>query len=278
LSRAGPSPTLLFMHYIKWAGAILPFFLWTGAAMAKASSSVLPLPTATVFPNAVGILFPGFNVAAGVNPAALPLAGKVVAVQAGFTPPLQAGDPNAIFGGLAVAKKGLGVGLGYLRGQSSSEITQGVFGGVGFSFENVSFGLGLRDSNVSGGFSPNVDIGFIVGNQKSGKGVSFGGVFYNLDSLAQLALGIGYGSVKKYSIEATVLIPPFDFLDSGYVFTASANLRAELLGIYFRTSYATISDHFSHTIGLAAWVSEQFNLFAQFTTTRTLTLGATVVF
>lgn len=263
------------MRQAVWGMAIL---LWSGIALGAASVNFNPLPSAMIFPSPVGILFPGFNVAAGVNPAALPLPGKANSVQLAYTPSLRRGDDSSVFAGAAIAKKGLGVGLGYQRTQTSSTKIQGIFGGVGFAMDSMSFGLGLRDSQVDGGFSPNVDIGFIVGNQKNGKGVSFGGVFYNLDHYPQMALGIGYGNVKRYNLEANILMPPFDYLGTGYyIFTLSATLRAEFLSLYFRSSYPTRTDNFTHTLGIAAQVMQNLNVFAQFTPSRTLTFGASAI-
>ncbi len=243
--------------------------------------AVNPLPTAFIFPAyANPILYPGFNIAAGVNPAALPLAQKTTAFQAAYTPALESGYPNDFFGGLAVSKRSLGIGLGYIRNQTSyagqTTTTQSVFGGFGFSVDQVSLGVGLRDTYLANGFSPNVDIGLVVGDQKNARAVSFGAVFYNMDSLPQLDIGIGYGSIKKYTLEANILLPPFRYLDSGYVFTVAASLRAEILGLYFHTSYATNYKTFSHTVGIFAWLSDHVNVFAQFITSRTLSVGLSV--
>lgn len=250
----------------------------TSLSWAASSTAITPLPTAFPFPNAVnGIIFPGFNLAGGVNPAALPLAGKAGSLQLAYGPALRQGDNNHAFGGLAIAKKGIGIGLGYHRNDGPYGMSQGVFGGAGFSIDQVAFGVGVRDTYLQGGFHPNVDIGILVGDQKTTRSVSFGGVFYNLDNLPQMAIGIGYGSVKKYTLEANVLLPPFDYMDNGYFFTVAASLRAEFLGLYFRTSYGTSYSNFSHTVGLMAWVAERFSLFAQFITSRTLSAGFNVV-
>jgi len=257
----------------------MAIWFWAGLAMgAVGGSTISPLPTDQIFPTPVGILFPGFNVAAGVNPAALPLAGKMTSVQASYTPSLASGDASSMFGGLAAAKKGLGVGIGTQRVETSGGSVQGIFGGAAFSFDTVSIGLGLRDGNLSGGYNPNVDIGFIVGDQKSGRSLSFGGVLYNLDRYPQLAIGIGYGNVKRYCLEANLLMPPFEQLSTSYyIISLSATLRAEFLLLYFRSSYQTRFLNFSHTLGVGFQVLEHLNLFAQYSPDRTVSAGLNVM-
>ncbi len=235
-----------------------------------------PLPTAHIYPIPVGILFPGFNVAAGVNAAALPLMGKGTSVQGAYLPALSSGDPNGYFGSVAMASKTFGFGIGLLGSKSGSTTTNSLFTGAGFHTDNVAFGLGLRDPNVHGGFNPEVDAGVIVGGDK---GLTFGFNLYHLQASPRLAAGLGFIQGRKYNLEANVLLPSFSNFNKDYVITASASIFADdVIGFNFCESYYTINNTFLHTIGVLVWVSQHVNLIAQFTSQRTLAAGLSVVF
>lgn len=238
--------------------------------------NTVPVPQLFSYPS--GLVFPGLNGAAAINAAALPASGRATAVQAAFTPSLQSGDPMGIFGGIAMARKGLGLGLGIEHTSVSNLSTLGGFAGAGFAWDALSLGVGLRDSDLDGGFSPQVDVGLLVGEGKDRRGVAFGAVFYNLNTTAVLGAGIGYRGGKKYHLEANVVLPPFSDMDGNYTITAAATINAGIFGLFFRTSYFTQPSDFSHTVGALAWISQRFNLIAQFTTNRTATVGATVLF
>ena len=239
------------------------------------------LPSNLIFPVPTGILFPSFACAGGVNPAALSAAGKVASIQGSYTPGGGA-YPKEFFGSLAAGSQKMGIGLGYLGESINGKLTSNAFIGAGFKIDPVNIGIGLRDFDISNKSTPNVDLGLISGegNGGGGGGLRFGFVVYNLNSPAQLDLGVGFSGGKKYNMEINVLLPPFSGgTGSGNVVTVSGTVfAADIIGLTFRTSYFTKPNTYEHTMGLSGWLSEAFNLFAQFSTPRVWTGGLMVTF
>lgn len=231
------------------------------------------MPTARIAPAPVGLVFPGFNVAAGVNPAALATMESATAFQAAVTPPLQSGDPFGLFGSIASSIKSFGIGLGVDHYSGGGASSTGLFAGGGVQFRSLSFGFGLRDNDIGSSFSPGIDLGLLIGRQKAG--LSGGAVFYDVNHAAQLGVGLGYDMDKKLLVEGNVVFPPFNGSGGGYTLTGSATIYVSDVGLYFRSSYFTAPKTTSHTLGLLAWITRSVNLIFQFTTDRTITLGAT---
>lgn len=241
-----------------------------------------PLPSNHIFPIPAPILFPGFTTAAGTNAAALGLAGKVAAVQGAFSPG-QGSSDQEIYAGLAASSQKMGVGLGYLGDKVGGTMVNNVFAGAGFKIDPVALGIGLRQFNTSSKLNPGVDIGMIAGEGSSGgggsNGLRFGFVVYNLNSNAQLDAGIGFSGGKRYNMEINVLLPPFNQMSGGYVFTLAGTVyAADVVGLTFNTSYNSTSKLYMHTLGINAWLWEPVAVFAQFSTPHAWTGGLMVTF
>ena len=232
------------------------------------------LPAGVTFPTPVGILYPGLNVAAGVNAAALPGGKKVTSLQLAGAPALSDTDSTSYFGSLAFSNTNLGWSVGY-TGSSGTTLTNGMFAGVGFNLGRINLGIGLRDTDLSGGFSPNVDIGLKI---DMGKDFTFGAVAYTMDttSASQYAIGLGYGHRRKDNVELNVLTPAGG--GSDYAMTFAATVYTGRFGTNFRTSYFMGSQSFSHTLGALYWLGEKLNVMLQLNTPKTLTVGLTWVF
>lgn len=244
-------------------------------AMGSGTSLSTPFPAASVFPASGGILFPGLNVAAGVNPAALTEPGKAGAAQLAYSPALVPGDSSQYFVSGALSRKNLGFGLGYDGFSQNGALINGGFIGAGFGIDPISLGLALRQLNLNGILAPSVDIGFRIGE---GSGPVGGFVLYDLNSAAQLDLGIGWAVKKKYNVELNVLVPPFADLNDGFIVTAAATVNAaSIFNVYFRVSFLTLPSTTSETVGLSAALSDNFNLLIQYTTPRVWTAGFTVL-
>lgn len=255
----------------------LPLFARGGGGM------VHPLASNHIFPIPAPILFPSFTTAAGTNPAALGLSGKVAALQGAFSPG-QNSSGQEYYAGLAASSQKMGVGLGYLGDKNGSKMTNNVFAGAGFKIDPVALGIGLRQFDTSGKLSPNVDLGLIAGEGGSGgggggNGLRFGFVVYNLNVASQLDAGIGFSGGKKYNMEVNVLLPPFSNMDAGYVFTIAGTVyAADVVGLTFNSSYNSTSKDYLHTVGINAWLWEPVCVFVQFSTPRTWTSGLMVTF
>ncbi len=232
-----------------------------------------PLPAGVIYPTPVAIVYPGFNIAAGVNAAALTAGKRATAGLLAAAPPLQSGDSISYLASIATSTNRLGWSIGYLGAQGSSGMSHGMFAGVGFSLAPFSFGVGLRDSDMSGGFNPNVDFGSRL---EFGKDWAMAAVVYNLDQTPGASLGLGYGRKKKESIEMNFLMPTFGSTD--YAVTIAATVYTGRFGTTFRTSYFLTSKAFSHTLGGLIWLTPSFNVLLQLTSPRTLTAGITYVF
>lgn len=232
-----------------------------------------PFPASRIFPQPVGILFPGPNAAAGVNPAALPAGDRFTALQAAISPATRSGDPSEYFGSVAVSSKNFGLGIGYDGFNQGGTLTNGMFAGAGYQIEGMSFGLGLRDADLGSNSGADVDLGLRVGQ---GKGVTFGGVLYGVNR-AESQLDVGLGDIEKnFNVEINALLPPFSSGDTGYAFTASAMVLVNPFWLYLRSTYFTGPEDFSHTVGLALNVSPAVNVAFEFSTPSLLTTAVTV--
>jgi hypothetical protein len=232
------------------------------------------IPTGQIYPNPVGILFPGFNVAAGVNPAALATGKKNTAFQISGSPALQGGDATNYMASIATSSQSLGWSLGYNGSSSGGALTHSLFSGVGFNIGAASLGLGLRGP-VSGGFDPKVD--FALVGQLS-QVVSIGAVTYDLNGTPQTAIGLGLSHKKKDNIELDVLLPSWSNFSGTYVVTFSATVYSGVFGTTFRTSYDTQAKSVSATLGGLVWLFNNMNFIVQLNTPRTLTAALTYVF
>jgi hypothetical protein len=243
------------------------------AALGKDAGMVSPFEASRIFPRPTGILYPGLPEAAGVNPAALAMGKKITAIQGAYTPSLQSGDPQEFFAALGSSQQNVGFGFGYDGVKpSGGSMRNGIFAGAGVALPSVSFGVDLRDPDLSGGFSPDVDLGLKVGRDE---GLSFGAVLYQLNSPAQLNVGIGYAK-KSFNLEGNVLLPPFSGGGNGYTLTGALTVFASnLVSLHFRTSYFTAGKSFSTTVGASVGISSSASLLAQYTTDRTLTAALT---
>lgn len=234
-----------------------------------------PLPAGDIYPTPVGILFPGFNVAAGVNAATLASGKRQTAAQVTGAPALRSGDSTTYLASLATSSNKLGWSIGYL-GSSGTTMTHGIFAGVGFYLNPVSFGVGLRDTDImSSGFdfSPNVDVGTKI---EIGKDFAIGGVVYGLDGTMGASVGFGYGRKKKENIELNVLLPSLSGTDIAATFAAT--VYTGRFGTTFRTTYYITTQAFSHTLGGLIWFTSNVNLLVQLTSPSSLSAGLTWVF
>lgn len=232
-----------------------------------------PLPSGVIYPTPVGIVNPGFNIAAGVNPATLTSGKRATSGLMAVAPPLQSSDSMSYLASIATSTNRLGWSIGYLGSQGTGGLTHGMFAGVGFSLAPVSFGVGLRDTDMSGGFNPNVDFGSKI---ELGNDWAMAAVIYNLDQTPGASIGMGYGRKKKENVEVNFLLPSFG--SSDYAVTMAATVYTGRFGTTFRTSYYLTSKSFSHTIGGLIWLTPSFNVLLQLTSPRTLTAGITYVF
>lgn len=253
--------------------SIVFFLTLASVGWAKGGTVSHPIPAGQPFPTPTGILFPSITSAGGTNAAALPLAGKLTAVQAGYSKGTSS-DPEQYLASVAATSKNFGLNLGYLGTKVGGSQVNGGFVGAGFFLQPVAMGINLRDDDVNGGASPSVDLGLIANEQKN---FTFGFVVYNLNTAAQLNAGIGFGGGKKYNMELNVLLPPFSNSNGTTAVTAAGTIYAgESVGISFRTTYFSQSKTYEHCFGVAGWLTETLSLFAQFTTPRTWTGGLTL--
>jgi hypothetical protein len=234
------------------------------------------MPAGRIFPDPGGILYPGFSVAAGVNPAAIPLMGKGTAIQTAVTPSLQSGDPNELFASATTAKGSFGMGVGYEGSLMNGQVTNGAFGGIGYNFDPLSVGVAVRDPNVSQSGTAAADIGFEYETKNE---ITLGAVLYNVNQNTQADIGIGTKSGKKYNLEANLLLPPFNSLSNGgYLATVAASVVPGAIGFHFSTSYDTGAKDLYYTVAAAAFIGDNFNVILQYATNRQATAALTVVF
>ncbi|MBY0370896.1 hypothetical protein K2X33_09435 [bacterium] len=232
-------------------------------------------PVASIAPDTVGILYPGFSVAAGVNGAALPKAGRGTAFQLGYSPAIQGWQSHGAFGSVAHAKGSFGIGAGY-QGSLAQDgtLTNGAFAGMGYNVDNFSFGFFLHEDNFAFGISPEINAGLTVELPI----VDFGIVFHGLNQSPSAILALGTRSGSRMNVELNVETPSFYNLGGRYIITLSAQLDAGILGFYFRTSYYTDWNGLYHTVGLGGWAWDAVNLSAQYNTNGQGTMAATFVF
>jgi hypothetical protein len=231
-----------------------------------------PLPIGLIAPSPVGIVYPSFNSAAGVNPAALALGKKLTSLQLAGAPSLQAGDSTTYLASLATTTKNTGWSLGYDGTSGSGSMTHGIFAGVGFKLDPVSLGLGLRGT-ISSGFNPNVDAGLRFAVSQN---VTVAAVARSLDSTLQAGGGIGINNGKNNNVEISYMMPATT--GGSALVTFGATVYTGNFGAIFQSSYYLSSKTFTHTLGALYWLASNFNLTAQLTTPRTMNLGITYTF
>ncbi len=253
----------------KWA------FLLMVCSVAHTETGINSVsPITQFFPQPVGLVYPGFNVAAGVNPAAIPSSGSGTAIQAGFSPAPSAGEAHRLFGSVAHKTSNFGYGAGYQGELQNGTLVHNAFVGVGANFGKFNVGLGLRDYNLSAGFSPAVDVGLTI----ELKIIDFGLVFYHLETSPRIGVGIGTRSGSSFNLEANLLLPPLNNLGSSYLATVSAQFAIQRITAYLRTTYDTGFRSLSHSIGLGGWVTKQAHLGAQYSTPNRIESALTVSF
>lgn len=232
-----------------------------------------PLPTASFFPNENPIVFPGFNVAAGVNASALTNE-RGRSLQAGFSPAIAATDNMGFFGSFATHKGNSGFGLGYVGSLSPAQTANhSAFLGYAYQIKTVSLGLAVRDLNIiNGGLNIDLSTNVQVGNMR------IAAVLYHIDAATQVALGIGLKSSRTFTAELNVLTPSLNNLAGNYTLTAAATMNFGPVGFHLRTSYYTYWGSFNYTLGGYFWFSDKLNIFAQYTTSRTVWAGLTFTF
>jgi hypothetical protein len=233
------------------------------------------IPSHDIFPVPSGILFPSLFTAAGVNPAALPQKDKVFGLGVTYSPPIN--DTQEYSAVLASADKNYGWAVGY-NGSLTNSATHGVYLGGGFRSQSTSLGIGLRDSDLNSGTSPQTDIGVIA---NTGSDVTMGLVLYHIDSSPQLDLGVGFSNQKNYSFEINMLMPELNSLFTpgyDYVFTAATTVYASIFGISFRTSYFTSQSKVIQSVSLMIQLSRSFSLTVQYDSPNRTYYGLNILF
>ncbi len=257
---------------------LLLLFSFLGLNTAYGGSNFLgnAMPIGIIYPTPVGILFPGFNIAAGVNAAALPNGKKGTAMEVAAAPALKSGDSNSGMASIATSSQNIGWSLGYTNTTTNGDMTHGLFSGVGFKLNNLQLGMALR-GNINNGFNPNVDAGMILHVSQDWV---VGAVAYNLNNTPQAALGVGIGHPRKDNVEINVLTPAYgsSAVPATYLATFSATVYTGAFGTLFRTTYDTTGHDFTATLGALVWLGQDVNAGIELTTPRTLTFGITYVF
>jgi hypothetical protein len=260
-----------------WVSCLGAVFVATAFGVSPGGAGVggteNPLPTGNIFPTPGGIVFPGFNVAAGTNAAALANGKKGTMFQGAFAPALESGDANSFFGSIATSSSRIGWGIGYTGIQQSGAITHGVFAGVGFKLGSLSLGMGLRDAAISSGFNPEVDFGSTL---KIGKDFYAAAVVYDVETVRTVGFGLGFGKAKQDAIEFNVVSPVSG--SSDWTVTFAATVYAGIFGTSLRSSYLLASRTFNHTLAGLVSLGDGFNVFVQLTTPRALSFGFTWIF
>jgi hypothetical protein len=235
------------------------------------------LPTLVIGPYPIGFLFPGFNTAAGINPAALP-SEKATAFQAAVAPPINNDNLAMGFASLATSNKKLGIGAGYL-GQFvkaspgiPSSTTNEAFGGLGFRLDPIQLGVGVQDVGIGrSGSQAQVDFSMLYNGDA---GLVIGGELYDLNTNLDLALGVGFRSGKKYHIEADLLLPTGG--GEGAFLVVAGAVAVPLFDVFFNLSYlvntapmvtsASGGTAFFYAFGIDFWVSDHVNFVFQYNT------------
>lgn len=254
------------------------FFLLTNTVLGKTPFRLNTTPVGEGFSYPSGMVFPGLNGAPLVNAAALTPLEKVTAIQGAFSATTNSADGTGAFGGLVLASPRAGIAVGVQRSELAGNSSLGGFAGLGASFEPMSIGFSLTDSDLDTGFSPKVDLGILVGEGRNRAGIAVGAVLYDVASAKRLGLGIGYRSPKNYHLEANAIMPNFPNSDSNYSLSLAGTIYSGAFGLVLRSQYATLSKTFTHTLGGVLWLGSYFNLIAQYSSPRKGTLGATLLF
>ncbi len=266
----------LQVHEVRVSATLLLWLAISLSAPALAAGLVSSMPVGRIFPDPGGILFPGFGIAAGVNPAAIPLMGRGTAVEAAVTPAIQSGDPNGLFASATNAGSSFGLGLGYDGSLLGGHLTNGVFGGLGYNFDPLSVGVAVRDPDISQSGQASADIGFEYETKSE---LTLGAVLYNVNHNAQADVGIGTKGGKKYNLEADVLLPPFNnFGSNDFLGTLSASVVPGMIGFHFAVSYDTGAKDWYYTVSGAVFVNDNVDIVLQYATTRQATAAVTVLF
>lgn len=231
-----------------------------------------PLPIGLIAPSPVGIVYPSFNSAAGVNPAALAIGKKLTSFQISGAPSLQSGDATAYGASLATTAKNTGWSLGYNGSSSTGTLTHGIYAGVGFKFDPISLGVGLRGT-LSSGFNPNVDAGLKFAVTQN---ITLAAVARSIDSTLQAGGGIGINNGKNNNVEISYLMPAT--AGGSALVNFGATVYSGDFGALFQSSYYLSTKTFTHTLGALYWLASNLNLTVQLTTPRTMMLGVTYTF
>jgi hypothetical protein len=249
------------------------------AGFAREIQMMDSLPAGMIYPVPVGILFPGFNIAAGVNPAALPTAAQnTTAMQTMYSPPLQNGQTDSVFSSIASSNGTSAAGAGLIATYDPNNRAIGgeAFGGAGFKFDKVSLGIAVRDENVTSSQSPDVDLGFLFRSDKSGPCAGF--VLYHTNTSAQLDFGLGFHKEHSYAFEVNFLLPQFNqwgLSSFNYTTVFSATIYSGIFGFYFRS--VSSSQSFA-TLGILAQLSQKLSLIVEWTNPSILNTGFTINF
>lgn len=241
------------------------FLATTQCAIAEKGSvgHVANLPIGTIFPTPTGIVFPGFNIAAGVNPAALPRLLPTTSVELSYSPSPGVDQTHDYFASFAKANKQIGFGAGYL-GSMGTTPTQGAFAGLGFRTQTVGLGIDLRNNNI-GNDSLHSDLGLLA---DYGKDFEFGLVLHGLDSSPRMDVGLGFGRDKNYTFEINLLFPAFNEIFGGagsnYVVTVASNVNISFFGFSFKSSYSTATSEVTQTVSALVWIGKTLGLTLQY--------------
>jgi hypothetical protein len=225
-------------------------------------------------PTPVGILFPGFNIAGAVDPAALASGPAITSIQVAGAPPLSSGDPGSYFTSLSTNAKNIGWSVGYDGSIDGPTTVHHLFSGVGFDLGPVAFGIGL-EGPIRGGFNPRADGGIIFHLSDI---VHFGLSAFNVNNSVQTTIGIGLTHKKQDSVEFDVTLPPFNLPNGGYIGTFSATIyMGQYFGTNFRTSIHTETKDFDATLGGLVWILPSVNFALEITSPRQLTTAFTFI-
>lgn len=224
-----------------------------------------------------GIAFPAIYHAAGVNAASL-TSQKGYVVEAGYGPE---GDPWTVDraeAAFVASQKSFGLGVQYLGlHDSGGNWTHGGAIGAAARLDPVSLGVGLRDSNVSAGAEPAVDLAIDFQPEGGGQGVHAGGILYEVNGGPYLGVYLGMIKEKQHFLEASIVTPRFG-RSGDYQFGVAAGVHAGIFGVSFFSRYYTSSRTFAHTLGAGIWIMEFWNVGIQFDTPRNFLLRTVLRF
>jgi hypothetical protein len=258
--------------------------IFTSSLFAKPIAN--PLPVGLIGASPVGLIFPGFNIAGSVNPAALP-SDRATGIALAVTPEGSAGTTRG-FGSIATTDKKIGIGAGYLgtytpTSSASNLLTHAAFAGLGFRMDSVQLGASVRNRALqTSGYPTEVDFGFLYTNDS----VTFGGVAYAANTNLQPGFGIGYKRGKTSHIEANILMPVGS---SATTLLVAGAMSIPAFDIFFSLRYllgnyaSSGSAAFGYIFGVALWPGEHLNFVAQYESFNSyssgnITAGLTVFF